>query len=369
MTKNTRQNLWLVAAIGASALVSQTKFAGADEWPNATTKEVAGTRNAQMEERIAGRLEEQSRFTLSLRQEPLASVMALLENATAVRFRCGTLPDALISVNAQDAPLLATIEPLFQDMGFAMRREGLNLFVFSNRTAGSTENNPNLPVSWSVWQGQGAPPAGWMNARAISDNSLKGHVTAESLINGTPLSIGWNAPNNDNFKNSAWKNAALTLDTARQAGICVAGPQNDKDAPVWMRWPLNLREVPTGAQLLIETPCDATLFVNGAPLLTNRHGSTLVNLDRVLQRGTNCLALYWPRVPQKLQRESQDDSQSVPLLRYEWFVAGKMNAPSVASLAPPLYETPSVSQPLLNRPDNGRRPGDAGATIAEGKRR
>jgi hypothetical protein len=63
------------------------------------------------------------------------------------------------------------------------------------------------------------------------------------------------------------------------------------------------------------------------------------------------------------------DLKGAPLLRYEWFVAGKMNAPSTASLAPPLFGTPQVSQPLLNRPDNGKRPGDAGSTIAEVKRR
>ncbi len=363
MTKNFRQNLCLVAVLGA--LVGPMKVAGADDVTGASAQKVAGEResgrNAQLEEKIAGQLEEQSRFTLSLRQEPLSDVMALLETATSVRFRCGTLPDALISVNAQDAPLLATIEPLFQDMGFAMRRDGMNLFVFSNRAAGSVENNPNLPVSWSLWKGKGAPPAGWTNALAVSGSPLSKHVTAESLINGSPLSIGWNAPRSDNLKNADWQNAALKLDTARRPGIAVAGPKNDKESPVWMRWPLNLREVPAGAQLLIETPCNVTLFVNGAPLLSNRHGSMLVDLGRVLQRGTNCLALHWPRVPQ--------DSQEAPLLRYEWFVAGKMNAPEVAALAAPLYETPSISQPLLNRPDNGIRPGESGATIAEANRR
>ena len=363
--KNSRQKLQIVAVFGVAVLTGQSPFVQADD-VSTSTQEIAGARDAQMEERIALRLEEQSRFSLSLRQEPLSDMMALLENATAVRFRCGALPDALISVNVQDAPLLATIEPLFQDMGFAMRRDGLNLFVFSNRAAGSVENNRNQPVSWSLWKGKGAPPSGWANARAASGNPLTGRITAESLINGAPLSLGWNAPRADNVKSADWQNVDLQLDAARRPGIAIAAPQNDnKDAlapsPVWMRWALNLREVPSGAQLLLETPCDATLYVNGAPLLSNRRGSMLVDLGRVLQRGTNCLALQWSRVPQ--------DLQGAPLLRYEWFVAGKMNAPSVASLAPPLYETPAVSQPLLNRPDGGRHPGDAGATIAEAKRR
>lgn len=363
MAKNFRQNIGILTALGVTfgGWVGQTRAARADDISAASAQSVSAPRNAALEEKIAGRLEEQSRFTLSLRQEPLSDVMALLENATAVRFRCGTLPDALISVNAQDAPLLSTLEPLFQDIGFAMRRDGLNLFVFSNRAAGSVDNNPNQPVSWSLWTGEGAPPMGWSNARPIEKVVINNRVTAESLINGSPLSLGWNAPRSDNLKNSDWQNADIQLDTGRHPGISIASPQNDKEAPVWMRWPLNLREVPAGAQLLLETPSDVTLFVNGAPLLSNRHGSTLVDLGRVLQRGTNCLALHWPRVPQNLN--------GAPLLRYEWFIAGKMNAPSTASLGPSLYETPQVSQPLLNRPNGGRIPGDAGATIAEGKRR
>ena len=74
-------------------------------------------------------------------------MLALIENATAVRFRCGTLPDAPISVNAQDAPLFATLEPLLQEMGFAVRRDGLNVFLFSNRVPGA-DNAPDAPVAW-----------------------------------------------------------------------------------------------------------------------------------------------------------------------------------------------------------------------------
>lgn len=319
-------------------------------------------RDTQRENRIADRLEDQSRFTLSLRQEPLADMMALLENATAVRFRCGTLPDAFISVNAQDAPLLATLEPLLQDMGFVMRRDGLSLFVFSNRTPGKVDNNPMQPVSWSVWQGTVAPPAGWNNTRPLSGDPLTGRVSAESLINGSPLSLSWNAPQSDNLKAIGWKNSSVQLDTTKQAGIAVATPLARNEAPVWMRWPLNLREVPEGAQLLIETPSEATLYVNGAPLIAHRKGAVLVDLGRVLQRGTNCLALYWPRVPLSLQ--------GAPLLRYEWFIAGKMSAPSIASLPPALHGTPEISQPIFEpSPRENRRPGDAGATIAVGKRR
>ena len=365
MAKNLRQKLWIAVALGSTTVMVADKAARADETANnpgaAATQTVAGARDARLEEKIASRLEEQSRFTLSLRQEPLSDMMALIETATAVRFRCGTLPDALISVNAQDAPLLATIEPLFQDMGFTMRRDGMNLFVFSNRAPGAMDNHPAQPVSWTLWKGKAAPPVGWANARTATAQKLTGRVTAESLIKGSPLSLAWNAPQSDTLKNANWQNVSVQLDTAKHPGIAVVAPQAGKESPVWMRWPLNLREVPPGAQLLLETPADVTLFVNGAPLLSGRRGPMLVDLGRVLQRGANCLALHWPRVPQ--------DLKGAPLLRYEWFVAGKMNAPSQASLAPPLYGTPKVSQPLLNRPDNGQRPGDAGSTIAEVKRR
>jgi hypothetical protein len=368
MTNKLRRKLSVAAAFGmAAGLLGQQQLCRADEPADeatATVQKVAGQRDAHLEERVAARLEEQSRFSLTLRQEPLSDMMAMLETATAVRFRCGTLPDALISVNVQDAPLLATLEPLFQDMGFAMRRDGMNLFVFSNRTAGAIDNNPAQPVSWSVWRGAGAPTAGWTNARTIADKKVAGPVTAESLIYGAPLALGWNAPSADNVKNADWQNTVVRLDTERHPGISIAMPETDKDAkeaPVWMRWPLSLREVPPGAQLLIETPYDATLFVNGAPLLSNRKGVSLVDLGRVLQRGNNCLALHWPRVPQ--------EAKDTPLLRYEWYVAGKMNAPATASLAPPLYGTPKVSQPVLQRSDDGRRPADAGATIAEANRR
>lgn len=358
MAKNFRQKLWLAVAFGAAFSVVH-KIAVADDTPGA--QPVAGVRDARLEEKIAARLEEQSRFTLSLRQEPLSDMMALIETATAVRFRCGTLPDALISVNAQDAPLLATIEPLFQDMGFAMRRDGLNVFVFSNRAPGAMENNPSQPVSWNIWKGKGAPPVGWVNARVSQTSKLTGRVTAESLIKGSPLALGWNAPQADNLKSANWQNASVQLDTAKHPGIAVVAPKNEKEAPVWMRWPLHLREVPPGAQLLLETPADVTLFVNGAPLLSQRRGTMLVDLGRVLQRGDNCLALHWRRVT--------TDLQGAPLLRYEWFVAGKMNAPNQASLAPPLFGAPKVSQPLLDRPDGGKRPGDAGSTLAEIKSR
>src|SRR5437016_1861707 len=90
------------------------------------------SRDVRAERDVAQRLSDEARFSLTLRRQPLAQMLALVERATAVRFRCGALPDAPISVTAQDAPLFATLEPLFQEMGFAMRRDGLNVFLFNN---------------------------------------------------------------------------------------------------------------------------------------------------------------------------------------------------------------------------------------------
>lgn len=386
MAKNTR--IMRRAALASLAL----SFSSAMVWANeaapvpvapqvaqvaqvaqAATEAVDGQvprRQAAWEEKIAGRLEDESRFTLSLRREPLSNVMAMLENATAVRFRCGALPDALISIQVEDAPLISTLEPMFQEMGFALRRDGLNLFVFSNRAAGVANGNSSKLVSWSMWRGQEAPPIGWNNVRLATGNTLKGRVSAESLVNGKALSLSWNTPQADKANGAGWEAVGLELDTVRRPGIAITAPRREKDstssdkpdgksaeAPVWMRWPINLREVPPGAQLLLETPCDTTLFVNGAPLLTGRQGSMLVDLGRVLQPGSNCLALYFPRVPA--------DLKGAPLLRYEWFIAGKMNAPVRASLGASTNPNPHVSSPVLERPNNGNRPGDAGSSFAE----
>jgi hypothetical protein len=311
------------------------------------------SRDAQLEHDVAQRLTDEARFSISLRREPLAQMLNLVENATAVRFRCGTLPDAPISVNAQDAPLFATLEPLFQEMGFAMRRDGLNVFLFSNRSIGN-DNAPDVPVSWTVWKGVGAPAAGWTNPRARASTPT-GRVTADSLVNAAPLSLEWNAPRAD-ATSANWVPASLRVDASSRPGIMVSAPEAD-NSPVWMRWPLNLREVPAGAQLSLQTPHEVTLFVNGAPLVSGRRGAVSINLDKVLKPGNNCLALHWARVPKKLE---------TPLLRYEWFVAGKPDVQSPAQAGARIdNQNPQLSQPVLIQPENGPRPGDAGSSFAD----
>ena len=329
--------------------------------PVATAQATVQTvsRDVRLEQDVAARLYDEARFSLSLRREPLAQMLALVENVTSVRFRCGTLPDAPISVNAQDAPLFATLEPLLQEMGFAMQRDGLNVFLFSNRVAGG-DNALDVPAAWTVWKGVGAPPVGWTNPRRRS-NAATTRVTADALVNANPFAVEWNAPSSDPNR-ANWAPTTLQVDAEKRPGIAVSAPSNNRpdNAPQWMRWPLDLREVPTGAQLSIQTPCDVTLFVNGAPLISGRRGSLSVSLDRVLQPGANCLALHWARVPKNL---------NTPLLRYEWFVAGKLDMPAAAQAGARLdSQNPQLSLPVLVQPDSAPRPGESGSSFADAPR-
>jgi hypothetical protein len=106
---------------------------------------------------------------------------------------------------------------------------------------------------------------------------------------------------------------------------------DDEAGPVWLRWRLPLGFVPPGAQLLLETPVAATLYVNGAPLLSRRSGINIVDLSRVLVRGENYLALHMASVPAELRSASTSVASSVvtrdtrPLLRYEWQFNSSLN--------------------------------------------
>ncbi len=329
-----------------------------DAQPTATVQTIA--RDLNMERDVAHRLEDEARFSLSLRREPLAQMLSLVENATALRFRCGALPDAPISVDVQDAPLFATLEPLLQEMGFALRRDGLNVFLFSNRVTGG-DNAPDVPAAWTVWKSAAAPPPGWSNPRPRVA-SPTGRISADALVHAAPLSVQWNAPRSDNGGNAGWSPAALQIDGSNHPGIAVSvvsATPHAENAPVWMRWPLDLREVPAGAQLTLETPSDVTLFVNGAPLISGRRGKMQVALDRVLKPGANCLALHWPRVAKS----------AAPLLRYEWFIGGKPDVQAPAQAGARMdNQNPQISLPILIQPDNGQRPGDTGSSFADAPR-
>jgi hypothetical protein len=104
------------------------------------------------------------------------------------------------------------------------------------------------------------------------------------------------------------------------------------DESVWLRWRLPLNFVPRGARLMLETPVAATLYVNGAPLLSSRSGISTLDLSRVLVTGENYLALHLADVPPALRMASGNHSavpgarlESSPLFRYEWIFDGAFN--------------------------------------------
>jgi hypothetical protein len=108
-------------------------------------------------------------------------------------------------------------------------------------------------------------------------------------------------------------------------------------ASVWLRWRLPLRFVPRGARLLLETPVAATLYVNGASLLSHRSGLSTLDLSRVLLVGENYLALHLANVPPELReirtRQARKNlpvaadasPPSNPLFRYEWVFDGALS--------------------------------------------
>ena len=85
---------------------------------------------------------------------------------------------------------------------------------------------------------------------------------------------------------------------------------------------MKLRDIPLGAQLLVETSAPATLYVNGAPMLRRRSGRQLIDLSQVLRIGDNSLALQWePETPPSTPGAGGETNAvvAVPTLQYEWF--------------------------------------------------
>jgi hypothetical protein len=72
---------------------------------------------------------------------------------------------------------------------------------------------------------------------------------------------------------------------------------------------MKLRDIPLGAQLVVETSSPATFYVNGAPLFRRRSGKQQLDLSQVLRVGENCVALEW----------EPSGMTSPPTLYFEWF--------------------------------------------------
>ncbi|MDQ3814645.1 MAG: hypothetical protein M3347_11930 [Armatimonadota bacterium] len=267
-----------------------------DEVPNREPVDVAP---AEVPQPTAQELLEDSRFSMTLQNAPLSRMLALLETTTPVRFRYGAPPDAVVTTSFQDAPLFPTLESLLRKAGFQMRRVDADIFLFQRAA--------NAQVStWRYWNRPGPPPANWTNPQA-------------SLPVPQKVAAASNSPARNE---AAWRPVDVAVDANRRPGVIVTLPTTSDSAvlPVWLRWPLTLRHVPRGAQLMLETPAEATLYVNGAALLRRWKGRRLIDLDQVLQRGHNCLAIRW-------RAGRSEERNATPLLRYEWFFVNKFDDP------------------------------------------
>jgi hypothetical protein len=130
-----------------------------------------------------------------------------------------------------------------------------------------------------------------------------------------------------------WQTLNVQLDSARRPGLLVKLPPAAPSQRVRVRWPLWLRQVPEGAQLLLETDQDAMLWVNGAKVWARWKGARLLDVSSVLQTGSNSLAIEWlppleatADVPDSASTVSGDGPKvaatNTPVLRYEWLFAG-----------------------------------------------
>ncbi|MBV9864218.1 MAG: hypothetical protein JO316_02600 [Abitibacteriaceae bacterium] len=269
----------------------------------------------------------EARFSLSMRGAPLHRMLSLLETTSGLHFRYGAVPDVVVDTTFNNAPLLPTLENLLRSEGFQMQRNGREVFIFRSlepiaptpqfhsfsgigakpkvRTEiaqltlplSTPKHNLPLPVAWYYWTRTTPPPADWLLG-----------LNATKAVNQAVTGV--------------WQLATLIPDSRQRAGIAVVkaipplkkSMKKPDDERLWLRWPIALRQVPSGAQLLLETPSEATLYVNGAPLLRRWQGARLIDLSHVLHPGLNCLALYWPHTA-----PSTGDLADSALLHYEWF--------------------------------------------------
>ena len=265
-------------------------------------------------------------FSLKVHDAPLSQVLRLMESMTPLRFRYGALPDAVISLDADNVPLLPTLQNVLAGAGWQMRLAQSDVFLL--RAAPPTPNSPSFVApafvapafvapdvqesdsSWVFWNGMGAPPARWMT---LDKPRLKSSSPASNANAGTNANADANAVVNASSAASIWRAAALEVEANVRPGVQVfqlidaanvggtaraeeAASAMESTSGAWARWSFSLSFVPRGARLLVDTPEKATLYVNGAPLLTRWSGLRSIDLSLVLRRGDNRLAIAWPRL-------------------------------------------------------------------------
>ena len=258
---------------------------------------------------------ENSQVSLSLRETPVTHMMSLLTLMTNVHFRYATPPDAKITATFNEVPLVPTLAAWLGATGFELHHAGSDYFVFRDVTAppflptadvlpGAAKppvvTSAAVPPSWQYWSWPVAPPARWMMPGATGSATME--MEARSAAE------------------TGWQPATQGIIPELYPGISVTVPAlatgHGAAKPIYLRCLMPLKFVPDGAQLVLETPAEATLYVNGSLLLRRWKGRRVLDLSRVLTAGHNCLSIQWsPEAAKAVATGS-------PVLRYEWFFAG-----------------------------------------------
>jgi len=264
-----------------------------------------------------------SHISLSLRDAPVTHMLSLVSSLTTVKFRYATPPDARITATFNDVPLVPTLTAWMGATGFELQRAGADFFVLRDtarqsllpRTitipairqtkVPSIGNNGDSAPGWAYWSRPAPPPATWVVPAASG-----------SIVVG----MGTRARQENARDEDAWRSAAQSLMPELRPGVSVAMPSQNGGGPLYLRCQIPLKFVPPGAQLILDTPAEATLYVNGALVLRRWKGRRILDLSRMLTAGHNCLAIKWFPIAREKALPP-----GTPLLRYEWFFAADAN--------------------------------------------
>lgn len=268
-----------------------------------------------------------ARLTLTLDDAPLLQVLHLLSTTGPVRFRLGALPDSVVSVSWHDEDPLASLDELARRAGWRFQRDESDYFLLPLLgDAGSGA----LPGAWAQWSLGAAPPRLSLTGpddsmRVRLSGKLADPPPRDAAKPTTPKAVDRDA--------LSWRALVPAVDASRAPGLFVQ-PSLDsgqKAETVWVRCLVPLAAVPHGARLLLESEKACDVLINGAPLARNWSGLRAFDLDPLLKRGTNVIAVRWNLAPPAVAPEGRPTSGRssfvAPILRYEWiFEGGKPGA-------------------------------------------
>jgi hypothetical protein len=244
-----------------------------------------------------------AKLTLSLDDAPLLQILYLLGNTGPAHFRFGALPDAVVSVSWKDEDPLLSLDELVRRAGLRLQHTGSNYFVLPLEG----KNNEPVPAgAWTQWTKAMSPPRAALSG---PDESMK------VKLSGTlaePDKAKQDKPATT-VQDVAWQLLQTTISEDRSPAVTVQSQQpaaGITPEATWLRCQMPLSVVPHGVRLLLEsaTPCD--FFINGAPLTRNWSGLRAFDVEPLLRRGPNFLAVRWPR--------QLHAPRETPVLRYEW---------------------------------------------------